>query len=1167
MQRRPNKVNPLFSSKTKDTKAKYTLEKTYNKRLNKHYQTITKLNKKETDLTDQAEKAFEAIEQKHKDQVNSLIETFKDQKYSLETTHKKHMKTQEETIKDLETTHKENIKALELDFKKSTLFIKDDIELLTQERAIKVKEIEKKYLEHNVTYQEKLDLYKQNLEKNKVNTINQFEEAIATLKDLLNDLEQDHTTQTKLETLLTRFNKDLQKAFDAETDYADTLAKNATYTMNSLRKELNQYIKTITLGISKTKSALEAPFSQFKDALKTFKLDTDKQKDVIDQDYTIEKIQLDAALENAKNAGDDATAKDLETRLKLTERRHNTLIKQQDLITNLIDEEAQFISTWVTEDVALIDTIYDQQETLINEHQTHLKDLFTTVEDHLNKSTELTKTITDKTHIKEHYNTITSYIDTCIKAINTFHKERLTAYINDAQNMKPLITEMDEIRTTLDTIEPLKEIEINKQKMTIDQEDASVRFDMKEAKLTHDLNHLTIDHDTRIKKHTLLHNINILSSLEDKQNLEATQAYEKAHLDLEEKEALAKANFLKKQEHIDADKKRSMELYIINKEKQETERDINLTSLEKEFTLETYDLEQEIKEHTKKQAYEIDRTKKALEVALLKKQKQEASKTKHYEADKQAIIDEYNTQEAKIQQDIDAARKRLSDQQSFIDKALEKETSSPKTNIRNINAMIKTRIELITEHTQPLTEQLDAFEIARKPHKPELKSLLRLIASPFEYTIKSFIQDIYSVKKESLNFVYNVKQKHIEQETISEKKKQSLLAKHEADHQKTLDQLDKDKTQLERTYLKHIHDTKARITSLDRPTLTRIKEETTELFKFINSTYKKEVKDIVDTITAAFQSLVEKDQALVINATENHKKAHKKARENYETTVKPLNQALSALKIDKTQALNAFNEKQTKTVSESLDSINTHIDNLRTKIQTLEEEKTNLEASTQDKINTLTQEYEDAKRLTLESHKDAIKRLEASHEKHIQKLDTRMQEAKNLYDYETDMFKQERTIIEDKRNESITEHAETKAQKAKTYDKELLTIQEDKQLKKAELDETLKTTNQAFETKILNSAARLETLIESTTRKIDQEGRLKKERLDTLNTRIMRLEDDVYTRVDDAHNTLTETLNATHKAFLQNLPTYESYDTFQETNETYFDTLIRKTVKAITERD
>ncbi len=1160
-------MTTLFSSKNKDKKAKYTLEKTYNKRLNKHYQTITKLNKKETDLTEQAEQAFEAIEQKHKAQENSIIETFKDQKATLDKTHKNHLKTQEETLKSLEKTHKEHIKALELDFKKSTLFINNEIEQLTQDRKIKVKEIEKKYLEHNLTYQEKLDLYKQNLEKNKANTISQFEDAIATLKQLLNHLEHDHTAQSNLETHLKRFNNDLQKSFDAETDYADTLAKNAAYTMNSLRKELNQYIKTITLDISKTKSALEAPFSQFKDALKTFTLDTKTQKETIDQDYTIEKIQLDAALEHAKSEGDEATAKDLEIRLKLSEKRHNVLLKQQDLIHTLVDEEADFISTWVTEDATLIGTIYDQQERLLNEHQTHLKDLFSTVEDHLNKSTELTKNTTDKTHIKTRYTAITSCINTCIKAINTFHKERISAHINYAQTMKPLITEMDEIRTTLDTIEPIKEIEINKQKMIIDQEDASVRFDMKEAKLAHDLNHLTIDHETRIKKQTLLHKINTLSNTEDKQNLETTQTYEKSHLDLEEKEALAQAVFLKKQDHIEADKQRAMDLYIINKDKQNTERDINLTSLEKEYTLETYDLEQEIKEHTQKHTYEIDRTKKALEVALLKKQRQEASKTKHFETDKQSIIEDYNTRQAKIEQDLNDAKKRLEDQQSFIDKALAKETANPKANIKNINEMIKTRIELITEHTKPLTEQLEAFDNARHPHKPELKSLLRLIASPFEFTIKNFVQDIYSVKKESLSFVYNVKQKHIEQESISDKKKQSLLAKHEADQQKILDQLDKDKIQLERTYLKHIHDTKHKITSLDRPTLTRIEEETTELFKFINSTYKNEIKDIIDTITSAFQSLVEKDQALVINATENHKKAHKKAKENYENTVKPLNQALSSLNIDKTNALKTFNEDKDKSVNEALDAITTHIESLRTKIQTLETEKTALESTTQEKIATLTQEYDNAKQLILKSHKDAINRLDASHEKHIQKLDTRMQEAKALYDYEIDMFKQERTIIEDKRNESIADHAEDKAQKAKTYDQELTTIQEVKHNKKTDLDNTLKETNDAFESKILNSAARLETLIESTTRKIDQDGRLKKERLDTLNTRIERLEDDVYTRIEDAHNILEETLNATHKAFLEAHSALTNYDIFQETNDTYTDTLIRKTIKAITNRD
>jgi DNA anti-recombination protein RmuC len=178
-----------------------------------------------------------------------------------------------------------------------------------------------------------------------------------------------------------------------------------------------------------------------------------------------------------------------------------------------------------------------------------------------------------------------------------------------------------------------------------------------------------------------------------------------------------------------------------------------------------------------------------------------------------------------------------------------------------------------------------------------------------------------------------------------------------------------------------------------------------------------------------------------------------------------------------------------------------------------------------------------------------------------------MQEAKALYDYETEMFEQERTIIEDKRNESIADHAEDKAQKAKTYDQELTTIQDEKQRKKADLDNDLKETNEAFEAKILNSASRLETLIETTTRKIDQDSRLKKERLDTLNDRIERLEDDVYTRVEDAHKTLTETLNATHKAFLQGQPVHTNYDTFQEANDTYADTLIRKTVKAITNRD
>ncbi|MFW5864830.1 MAG: hypothetical protein ACOCUE_02095, partial [Candidatus Izemoplasmataceae bacterium] len=252
-------LKKLFSDKTPLDKARYEIEKTYNKEIQSHYKAIEKVNDNLDQLTQKSLKDYENIERKLNQQVSALETSLDKDLGLLEKNHQQDLKIKEESLTKLERTLNDQIKALKLDFEKTMVYLEDDLKAIDEEKAITLKEIEKKYLSNTSIYEDKLSLFKKNLDKNQKETKQKFKTIIKSLNDLLENLNTDgfksyHTFDEQVNDLY----KNYIDKLSLETTSIEEIRKEFLNETLNLRKSLNLMIKDIDITISKTRALIEA---------------------------------------------------------------------------------------------------------------------------------------------------------------------------------------------------------------------------------------------------------------------------------------------------------------------------------------------------------------------------------------------------------------------------------------------------------------------------------------------------------------------------------------------------------------------------------------------------------------------------------------------------------------------------------------------------------------------------------------------------------------------------------------------------------------------------------------------------------------------------------------------------------------------------------------------
>lgn len=1169
-------LKKLFPQKTPIDKARYEIEKTYSKAIQSVYKSIEKINEDLDQLTNKSLKDFEHIERDLTQQIDALETSLDKDITNLKLNHDKDLTLKQDSLKKLEIKLSDKIKALALDFEKTKVFLEDDLLAIDEEKTITLKEIEKKYLSNTSIYEDKLSLFKKNLEKNQAETKKKFDDVLKTLNDQLHTLNTEgyKAYQTFDEQVNTLYKSYIDQLND-ETTSIDTLKKDFLNDTLQLRKLLNVMMKEIDITLSKTRALIEAPFIAFSKSLSTFeqsiKGHTAKVIESINQDFEFERIRIDSPSEDATDdVNEKDRLKDIKARTKLAEARKEALTFEFTQLETLFDEENDYLKTALTHEKALLDQALDHYEATTKMIHNKLKDLFSVSENYIEAFNNDLTMYTSKDTLNDSFNALKTLFEAALGHFKDYEEIRIKAHIDYTQKRLKTSTEIDEISMFLDTLEPLKEIEISKQKIKVEQEDASIKHDIDRANLTHQLTLKKLEHETHLKQERFLNELKLKQAEHELKILIAKQDHELKKHPLLIKEKIAQINYQSKKQHLESDLEFLENKFTLEKEKLALENEIKRLTTKKEYDLSLVDLERESTEATLQQTSEIDQLKQALTIKLDQLRVQTTKEDKHIEKALNTYEKEYNQTLKDIEKNIQDVKNKHEETIRFINKALEKEIETPLAHQDDILSMAKHKVRLLNEQYSFIKKELDQVKDALKSPEVSFKRLLPLVGDAFIHDLKNTITHAYDLLKESHTFVYTVTNKQLEH-LDNPRKKQTSLEKAKSDHEKIIQKIDKSKETLLNTLIERIKNAKALIKQDSSPSLQSIRSIIKPLSELIDEQTAKHQRTLKEDITALYKQLTESDTLIIKRAKENHEKAINQEIAHYESLVAPFNTLLQEKNKTHSEKLETLKQSLEEKKNTALEPLMKRIETLRIDIQEKQTQKSLYLKRFTTQEESSKKLYTDAIKLIQEEHTSSLQMLEEKTKAKKQKLTDRLDDALALYNHEKTMQEIAIENLDNLLDDKTSDLAYVYDQAHATIDETMLKLKEALESKKNQATLDLNQNLKSFEDRMLSTTPRLEQFIEEATRKLSQEASSKKQTLTYLNDQEKALRETLNQTLNDALIGLKDHLNKSLIVYTEAIAstdsTTQSIDPLIKTNDDFFDSFIKNALDSLLDKD
>jgi ABC-type phosphate transport system auxiliary subunit len=1169
-------LKKLFPEKSPIDKARYEIEKTHSKSIQATYKSIEKVNQSLDDLTSKSLKDYEKIERDAITKIDALESSLEKDLAELSKTHQADLALKETSITALKKKLDDQIKALTLDFEKTTVYLEDDLKAIEEEKAITLKEIEKKYLSNTSIYEDKLSLFKKNLEKNQEETKKKFKTLLTTLNQALTILNKEgFKAYQTFDEQVSALYKDYLTALNDETSSIESLKKDFLNETNQLRKSLNVMMKDIDLTLSKTRALIEAPFIAFTRSINAFdqsiKGHTQAFIESINQDFNFESIRLEEALKNQdSDQNEKDKQKDIKARMKLAEVRKETLTYEFTELEKLFDDEQTYLKTSLNHEKSLLDEALDHYEATTKMIHNKLKDLFSVSENYIDSFNRDLSDFTQKDTLNESFKALKTLFEEALKGFKDYEETRLKAHIDYTEKRLDVSVEIDNITMFLDTLEPLKEIEISKQKIKVEQEDASIKHDIDKANLTHQLAIKNLEHEAHVKQERALNELKLKQAHKELETLKLKQVHEHKKHPLLITEAIAKVNYERKLHHLQSDLTLLESKYDLEKEKVNFEIDIKRLTSKKEFDLSLIEIEHEANESTLQQSSEIEQLKQALTFKLDQLKSQTAKEDKQIE---KAIKDaEKSHQETlkELNQSLEKALKTHNETLRFIDKALDKEIELPKSHQKEILDMADHKVRLLHEQYRFITDALDPIKEALKSPEVSFKRLLPLVGDAFIHDLSHYINHTFGLLNEAHTFVYNVTSKQVEQ-MDNERKRQINLDKAKSDHEKILQRIEKSKSALNTTLIDRIKNAKALIKEDKNPSLQSIRAIIKPLTELISEQISKHQNALSEDVLALYKQLTESDGLIIKRAKENHEKAIQQENSAYEKTIAPINQAIKEKTTAFETALIQQKESLEQKKTSALGTINDKIAALRQEIVDKQTQKDLYLKRFKDRELTAKNSYQDALKLIEEEKRGLVLSLDEKTAAKKERINDRIKDAEALFKHEKSMQEIAIETIDNQLDDTLNELNASYETSHSALNETISLIKDDLTNKKKQATDTLNQALKTYEERMISTAPRLEQLIEEATRKLSQEAASKKQKLSYLKDQESTLSKTLNQILSDALLTLKDHLNKSmiiYKDYIATTSfTSDSIDPLIKTNDEFFDSFIKNALNSLTNHD
>ncbi|MFP4077868.1 MAG: hypothetical protein ACLFUQ_01840, partial [Candidatus Izemoplasmataceae bacterium] len=983
----------------------YSIEKAYRKEAEPHQKKLDALRKEYEETLAATEKALEKAQKSYQKRLDAHERRFTSELESREASFDSEITGLDTALKDKVKAFKDAIHALQQDYQEKRATAKKTIDRLETDKKKKTESIEEAHKKTIETYEKTLELSRKNHQENTRKTKATLEEALDQLN--ARHQEQKEALSTLKSDLDGHFNK-LSEDLSALEHKADASIKKEDnelqYTLNTYRKEINQRIKDFSRTLQQYRVAFHEPFSAIDALSGTLKESYDAYKasfiSKVNQDMKFEQARLKDLLKNPDLQDDAQALNEINQQIDLQHARKETLIRHATTLGTGITQTTEAIKALSKTAREHLDTSFQAYEASIEESQTMLKHKFDIFQN-------TSQSIVDKLiGGEDDPDALTPFLKEAHrvfeKALRTYleHGIQKTEAIREAYAaLMPLFEESDELRFYLDTEDAQKKIRINREKISVEQKDASLNIEREQTKQKHTMETLDIDYHYDAKKAFLKAQAEWLAFRHKKAMLEAKKNAKKADLEVEreieratldhdleavknavENEHLEKAETLQvaieKQKHalrvVDAKKKRDLSLRELKGETERKERTVEL------------ELEQN-KQNLERVRKVLDEKEQAIEAVYQKKI--------------QTLEKRFKEKQEKTLQSLKKLRTAHEERHRFIEQALKRETEKADQAIKETDRMKTLRIQAIDKAMDQVFAPLKNHADALEDEDASLNAVVRILSTPMLESFKHAQRQAADTVEETQDLVLGQYRKLLSNHDVPEKKIKQRTTKLKTAFKKDLGLLKDQQKQNEKSIEKTSKDILATIRSADKIYMSGLKHHLKPLNTEMKATLTNQKNASVKALEDAFSSLHEDDHALIRKARDSAQKAKTEEDQRFEEAKAPLNGQLESINTERQEALAELSDQKEAELNALHASFEDDIKPLQ---EAYDKER--------EKLNTINHDYEekeDAIEKTLEDDlleleatlNDRLESIRTLHETKRERIQSRLNDAKNIRSY------------------------------------------------------------------------------------------------------------------------------------------------------------------------
>lgn len=1090
----------------------FNLEIEFNKRVAPITKKIDTLNKNNEKKSLASHKDFLTKEKKFKKKLNELSEKalLRNQRIAIATENKlkKYIGIEERIGEDYieanEALRLKNINAnKELDerVKEFKVLEQDDLKLVSTNFA-----------ESIGSYNEKLALFNTNYKENVLTHNTQLKSYQTSLDTQLENLKAFKTAfEVSLAEDLTKINEFVNGVNEALVTRQKEVSKEMNSSTTKVRRNANLKISNLKDFIEELKKRNVTKYDNIiediQNNISRIGNDFSDRKALIEEDLEMNVLELTKLIEDPDRTPSKALLKTTQLKIALYETRATTTISYEE---RMCDEQVKLLNDTLeqmnnTKAQELLNV--EKLEVFLLEDQNQFKD---TADYFKNLNIELQKLLADvelynNDFIIKHTKLRNEYLRKYKEIYNEFELSVLESNKVHLEEISDINLEIDEINKFIDTSEPLKEIQVNKIRESLEKNEVSERYQVTFAKLNHEKAIINSEYERDLELETLK---NELQRTENNKFISDINA--KEILDKEVEKAKLRFNKAGESDRLRLNSIR-LERNLL-KSNYETEigflefrKELSSIDVEYEISLYTTEIENKINNISVEQAYKEDIVNQSLIEQSLKLQDEIKNILVGIDNNEVSLDIEVTKEKNVLEKYKQTLLEESEEKEKLIDKALRRELTGPKKSLERANEVIDDRLSkfdrtksIYESFIKDMIQNISDADLTNEQRTEIVKNDTLLLERSRE-----FISKTYRYLYEAVDFMNNLDQQTIKnKETasvdgVASRKIQKLLQKSQVEFEKQISNLDNARKAHTNSITDDIKAGIEQIIHFEFVDKSQL-EVCTDLYNNVFTGLESLQDNVATEVRELYSILTKSDEDRINHAQENAINSKALLVEERETAVIPLVEAFE-LFIDTTaKAKESFKQLQ----HERIEELNTGIENLKgdseANVAKIKEELNEFLLPLTAQLSSIKTTRDNNYQSKIDALEHQVSDLNAQFEGSLGKLKQKENDSQKILDYEKQIYDIAAETAETKYND-IAQSSET------SYLNLLQSLEKKKSSNYAEHEKRLYPTNKAvqdltknYEQNIFAVKPKLEESIGDAQKVIDYELSEKQKRLEFL---------------------------------------------------------------------